>query len=127
MRRMNYLLTVILSLVALTGCSKEGPTGPAGPAGPPGPGTRTVFSGTITSAATSTGQTIALPGLQLSDFPLVGVYVQDSSGDWAQMNLVIYDSSTDTYPIFEVALLRNGSITLFSTQVGQPYRIVVVT
>jgi hypothetical protein len=94
--------------------------------GPPGPGTRIVYSGVVSSAASGNGQVINVPDLDLSDFPLVAVYVSDSSGDWVQLNLILYDSGTDSYPIFETAIISDGSIVLFSLSVGAEYRIVIV-
>lgn len=128
-KRFMYVCVVAMCLLA-SGCGKEGPTGPQGPAGPQGlagPGTRTVLSGTISAAANSTGQLVSVPQLNLANFPLVAVYVSDGTGDWIQCNLILYDSSTGGYPLFETAILRTGSITLFSTSVGNEYRIVIVT
>jgi len=121
---LRFLITVLvgfLCLQFLTGCK-----GDTGPMGPPGPGTRTVYSGIITSAAASSGQLIEIADLDLSDFPLVAVYVSDSMGDWIQLNIIFYDAGSDTYPIFETAIIQDGQITLFSLSVGQQYRVVVV-
>jgi hypothetical protein len=118
------MFTLLICSVLLIGC--EGETGPQGPVGPPGPGSRVVYSGIVTSEAASGGQVILVPDLDLTDFPLVGVYVADGTGDWVQLNLVIYDPGAGTYAIFESAILSDGSILLFSDMVGQQYRIVIV-
>jgi hypothetical protein len=114
----------MVSLVLLISC--EGDTGPQGPQGPQGPGTRIVKSGIVSSAASTSGQNISVPELDLADFPVVAVYVSDEFGDWVQMNMVLFDPNTSTYPLFEVAVLRTGSVTIFSTFVGEAYRIVIV-
>jgi hypothetical protein len=115
------LTIVLLSLIFLDSCK-----GPEGPVGPAGPGSRKVYSGTITSAASGSGQVVSVPELNLADFPLVAVYVSDNTGTWVELNLVVYDPSTQTFPIFEAAFLQTGSVTIISKQVGEPYRIVVV-
>jgi hypothetical protein len=116
------LTIVLLALIFLDSCK-----GPEGPMGPAGPGSRKVYTGTITSAATSeSGQVVSIPELNLANFPLVAVYVSDNTGTWVQLNLVVYDPSSQTFPIFEVAFLQTGSVTIISKQVGEPYRIVVV-
>jgi hypothetical protein len=120
----SYLL---LFSFLIFGCKGEtGPEGPTGPKGDPGPGSRKVYSGVITDAArTNAGQFIDVPYLDLTDFPLVAVYARDNSGDWIQLNTILYDQNTGNFPIFEVAILRTGSVTLFS-QVGIGYKIVIV-
>ncbi|HEY6951505.1 MAG TPA: hypothetical protein VI758_03805 [Bacteroidota bacterium] len=122
------IILVMLSFLILDGCKgPEGPTGPAGAQGLSGPGSRKVYSGTIDSTATfSPGQVVSVPELNLTDFPLVAVYVSDNTATWIQLNLVVYSPSTQTFPISEVAFLQNQKVTIFSEQVGNPYRIVVV-
>jgi len=107
--------------------SCEGEQGPVGPAGPPGAGTRTVISGLITAdAQTIDGQFISIPELDLSDFPLVAVYIADDVGDWAQLNLIISDPYSGEFIYFELAILSDGGVTIFSEWLGNPYRIVFV-
>jgi hypothetical protein len=113
--------TLLFCIVLLIGC--EGERGPVGPAGP---GSRTVYSGIVSAEAATVGQVISVPDLDLSDFPLVAVYVSDDYGDWIQLNLVLYDPGSTTYTIFETAILSDGQVTLFSLSVGAEYRIVIV-
>ena len=127
MFRTRFILSamVVSCLLLLTSC--EGDPGPAGPQGPPGPGSRIVKSGLVSSAAeTIDGQYISVPELDLSDFPLVAVYISDAADVWVQLNLTIYDPSSGTYIFFETAIIRDGSITIYSDMVGYPYRIVIV-
>jgi hypothetical protein len=103
--------------------SCEGDEGPIGPAGPPGAGTRTV----ITSEAQSIdGQFVSIPELDLSDFPLVDVYVSDDIGYWAQLNLIISDYSSSEFIYFKLAILSDGGVTIYSDWLGNPFKIVFV-
>jgi hypothetical protein len=130
-RFFRYVFAAALCL-SLMGCSKEGPTGPvgasgpAGPQGEPGSATRVVYNGTVTAAAAEAGQWIPLPELQLSNFPLVAVYISDATDAWIQCNLTIYDPPSQTYLSFEMAVIQDGGITLYSNMQGQEYRIVIV-
>ena len=128
--RVQRLLALVAAAACLTlgSCGKEGPTGPTGPMGPPGAGTRVVYSGAVTSDAVSAnGQVISAPALHLSDLPLVAVYLRDNQGAWIMCNLVVYDSSTNTYPLQELAILHEQQVTLFSGGVAVEYKIVIVT
>ena len=135
-RIFRYVCAAALCL-GLMGCSKEGPTGPPGPQGKqgqpgdPGSAIRTVYTGTVTAdAATSGGQIIDIPELDLSSFPLVAVYVLNDDGNWFLCSL--FDSYYDSVDqknyinIEERAYLRNGHIFLFSAFSGNPYRVVIV-
>jgi hypothetical protein len=86
-----------------------------------------VFSGTLTSAANSGGQFVAIPELELADFPLVAGYVHDSLGEWLQLAVVVYDPMTISYPIYEVLIIYEGGVTILSTRsAGTAYRIVII-
>lgn len=84
---------VIVALLTVGGCSKEGPTGPAGPAGaqgppgPPGPPgapgalNRADFTGVFGS---SLGFVAPLPAASVAGgkLPALACYISDSGGTW---------------------------------------------
>ena len=122
---MKRILFITMIAALLIGCEgKQGPMGPAGSQGEAGPGTRIVYTGMLTSAAAGNGQVVPIPDLRINDMPSITAYICDSEGTCLEMNMIADDGTQ--FLFFEIALIKNGSITLFSVFVGSTYRIVVI-
>ena len=122
---MKKILFISMIAVLLIGCEGEqGPMGPAGTQGQAGPGSRIVYTGTLTSAAGGNGQVVPISGLNINDMPSITAYICDSEGACLEMNMIADDGTT--FIFFEVALIKNGSVTLYTVFVGSTYRIVVI-
>lgn len=107
MRRMTAF--VLMTVLAIAGCAKEGPTGPAGPTGPQGPVgpggaqgpagapgslNRIDFTGTFDSTGTFEAP---LPAVAVTDgrIPVIACYVSPLGDKWLVVSHVPYlDTAT---------------------------------
>jgi hypothetical protein len=120
--KMKKALMAIGILALLISCEGDrGPAGPQGAQGEPGPGTRTVYLSTF-PIPTDDLYTVDIPEIQLSDMPLVSVYITLAGYDlWYELPAYF-----ENYPDWgQICFFTEGHVT-FEWCEGFNYKIVIV-
>ena len=136
LRNMNWIgLVVVIAMLALIGCEGEaGPTGPAGPQGepgvdgpqgpqgPPGEVSRTVMTGSVPDG--DQDLFVAIPGLNMSDPPLISVFVDLTAPEWDELPIPWFDAEGNP-GVNLYASIQDGGVTLYNCD-GLNYIIVIL-
>ncbi|GAB4320944.1 MAG: hypothetical protein Kow0074_11600 [Candidatus Zixiibacteriota bacterium] len=136
LRSMNILtLIATLALLVLAGCKGDtGPMGPAGPQGDPGPQgeqgpqgppgevSRTVMTGSV--PANDQDYFVSIPGLDMSDPPLVSVFVNLTDPEWDELPIPWFDTNGNP-GVNLYASLQDGGLTLYNCE-SLDYIIVIL-
>lgn len=131
---MRHLTTIVLvALLTVAGCSKEGPTGPAGPQGAQGPPGPTGAAGALNRAdftgvfGTSLGFSAPLPAASVSGgkVPAIACYVSTDGDTWLAVAFVPDDTNAPFCGITGIGT-SSPALVIVNGFVGWRYYLIVM-